>query len=121
MKQYNSPVKDIQIVINPIKCVYSADYHMNDNCFVFSSGSFRVESVIHEFLHHVIHASILLLKDRILQPPYQYPGVDSSYYISGDDTGKYNAFEEFAVRKLTKRVMTDDYPSDLIAYLEGIL
>lgn len=34
----------------------------------------------------------------------------------GDDAGKYNAFEEFAVRELTKRVMAGDYPSDLTAY-----
>lgn len=121
VKQYNSPVKDIQIVISPIKCVYSADYHMNGNCFVFSSGSFRVESVIHEFLHHVIHASILLLKEQISQLSCQYPGVDSSYYLSGDDAGKCNAFEEFAVRELTKCVMGGNYPPDLIAFLTGLL
>ena len=38
--KYNSPVQDIQIVINPIKCVYSADYHLDGNRFVFCSGKF---------------------------------------------------------------------------------
>lgn len=121
VKQYHSPVQDIQIVINPIKCIYSADYHMKDNCFVFSSGIFRAESVIHEFLHHVLHTYILLLKERITQKPCKYPGLDSSYYLSGDDAGKCNAFEEYAVREWTKSVMDGRYPSNLMAYLEELL
>lgn len=41
VKQYHSSVQNIQVVINPIKCVYSADYHMKGNGFIFSSGAFR--------------------------------------------------------------------------------
>lgn len=121
VKQYHSPVQNIQVIINPIKCVYSADYHMKDNSFVFCSGAFRAESVVHEFLHHVLHAYILLLKERITQKPCQYPDLDSSYYLSGDNAGKCNAFEEFAVRELTKCVMAGDYPTNLLAYLEQLL
>ncbi len=121
VKQYHSPVQNIQVVINPIKCVYSADYHLKDNCFVFSSGTFRAESVIHEFLHHVLHTYIHLLKERIAQKPCIYPGLDSSYYLTGDDIGKCNAFEEYAVRCLTKSVMNGNYPSDFIAYLKELL
>ena len=121
VKQYHSPVQNIQVVINPIKCVYSADYHMKDNCFIFSSGAFKAESVIHEFLHHVLHAYILLLKEQITQKPCKYPGLDNSYYLAGDATGKCNAFEEYAVRCLTKSVMDGNYPSDLMAYLRALL
>lgn len=97
VKQYHSPVQSIQIIINPIKCVYSADYHMRGNCFIFSSGALNAGAVVHEFLHHVLHAHILLLKEQITQTPHQYPGLESSYYLTGDDAGKCNAFEEFAV------------------------
>lgn len=38
VKQYHSPVKNIHVIINPIKCIYSAHCHMEDNSFVFSSG-----------------------------------------------------------------------------------
>ncbi len=31
VSKYGSPVQDIQIVVNPIKCVYSADFHMDGN------------------------------------------------------------------------------------------
>ncbi len=121
VKLYHSPVTDIQIVLSPIKCVYSSDYHMKGNCFIFSSGAFSDESIIHEFLHHVIHAYILLLKEKIAQAPCQYPGLDSTYYLSRDDVGKCNAFEEFAVRKLTKCVTGGEYPADLLSYLEQLL
>ncbi len=119
--QYQSPVQSIQIVINPIKCVYSSDYHMNGNCFVFSSGEFRSESIIHEFLHHVIHPLIQELKGRVMQTGCVFPDVDRSYYLSGEDVGKLNAFEEYAVRELTKRAMTVDLPISLIKYMERLL
>lgn len=41
--KFDSPMQDIQIVINPIKCVYSSDYHINGNCFIFSSGAFQLK------------------------------------------------------------------------------
>lgn len=62
VSKYGSPVRDIQIVVNPIKCVYSADYHLTGDRFVFSSGDFRLDSVIHEFLHHVVHPVVVYIK-----------------------------------------------------------
>ncbi len=120
-EQYQSKVKKIQIIINPIKCVYSADYHMDGDCFVFSSGDFRAGSIVHEFLHHVVHPYVTALKDQLPKKPVKYPGVDESYYLSGDETGMCNAFEEFAVRALTQRVLADDAPTELMTYLEGLL
>lgn len=39
----------------------------------------------------------------------------------GEDAGKCNAYEEFSVRKRTKRVVASHDPSELTAYLEGLL
>ena len=43
------------------------------------------------------------------------------YYLSGDDAGILNGFEETAVRSLTEKVMNSDYPRDLPSYLKSIL
>jgi len=121
VSKYGSPVQDIQIIINPIKCVYSADYYLDGNCFIFSSGVFCAESVIHEFLHHVIHPSVAEVADIALANKRVYPGIDDSYYLSGDDAGLLNAFEEHAVREMTKRVLKGDYPDSLVRFLKGLV
>lgn len=120
VKEYKLPVKRIQIVLSPIKCVYSSDYHLVDDCFVFSSGRFQTESVIHEFLHHVVHPVVLTHRDNILSRERQYPGIDESYYLAGDDAGRLNAFEEFAVRSLTKSFVDKAFPSDFDAFVRSI-
>ena len=52
-KKFNSLFQNIQIVLNPIKCTYSADYHIKDETFIFCSGVLSEESVIDEFIHHL--------------------------------------------------------------------
>lgn len=121
VSKYGSPVKDIQIVINPIKCIYSADYHLDKDCFIFCSGAFRAESVIHEFLHHVVHPVVVEIADMALAIKRTYPDIDESYYLSGGEAGQLNAFEEYAVRVLTKDVMDSNFPNSLISYLRGLL
>lgn len=121
VSQYNSPVHSIQIVVNPIKCVYSSDYHLNENRFVFCSGAFRVDSVIHEFLHHVIHPAIEHVRDTILTHRRSYENIDGSYYLSGDDFGQLNAFEEYAVRELTTAVLGGNAPRTLIPFLDALI
>ena len=120
VSKYDSPVHDIQIVINPIKCVYSADYHLDKNCFIFCSGAFRAESVIHEFLHHVVHPIVVEIADMVLATKRTYPDIDESYNLSGSKAGQLNAFEEYAVRVLTKNVMNGDYPDELNSYLREL-
>lgn len=66
-RQYNSPVRNLRIVINPIKCIYSADYHLLGDQFIFCSGRFHGQSVIHEFLHHVIHPVVMRHEKTIIQ------------------------------------------------------
>ena len=121
IRKYHSPVQDIKIVVNPIKCVYSADYYLNDNCFTFCSGVFSVDSIIHEFLHHVVHPVIVGCKDTVLAKKVIYPGIDKSYYLSGDEVGQLNAFEEYAVRTLTQDAVNMNYPDNLVLYLKQIL
>lgn len=120
VSKYCSPVRDIRIIINPIKCVYSADYQMEKDCFIFCSGEFRVESVIHEFLHHVVHPVVVEIADMVLATKRAYPDIDESYYLSGDEVGQLNAFEEYAVRELTKEIMKENYPDSIVTYLKGL-
>ncbi len=35
--KFKSPIQNIQVVLNPIKCVYSADYHLKDHNFTQTS------------------------------------------------------------------------------------
>lgn len=119
--KYGSPVQDIRIIVNPIKCVHSADYHLDGSCFIFCSGTLRADSVIHEFLHHVIHPVVGEIADTLRTTSRRYPGIDDSYYLSGDDAGQRNAFEEFAVRMLTQYILKGNYPDNLISFLKELI
>ena len=119
--RYDSPVKEIRICVNPIKCVYSSDYHLDGDRFVFTSGAFQAGSVIHEFLHHVVHPAVEAQKELILAKRPADETIDESYYQAGSDRGILNAFEEMAVRSLTEAVMRDEYPGDLETYIKTIL
>lgn len=121
IKKYQSPVQEIQVVINPIKCVYSADFHLIGGRLVISSGWFRIEMVLHEFLHHVVHPFVPELREQILKHRTAYPKIDRSYYLSGDDKGHLNAFEEYAVRILTRDFMMQIYPENIFEYLRNLL
>lgn len=114
-ERYASPLNMVQLLIDPIKCVYSADYHVNGSTFVFSSGRFCAESVIHEYLHHVVHPVVVRYADRI--PLREYPGLDASYHAAGP----LYAFEEHAVRLLTKLAIEGKLPPDLDAYVQKLL
>ena len=121
ISKYDSPVQDIRIVINPVKCVYSADYYLEKNCFLFCSGAFRADSVIHEFLHHVVHPAVVTVADIVLEKERIYPGIDASYYLSGDKDGQLNAFEEYAVRELTENMLLGDFPDDIAVFLRHVV
>ena len=116
--QYHSPVQRIQICINPIKCVYSSDYHLLGDCFVFSSGIMRADSIIHEFLHHVVHPFVEQQKTLVLEYKPINHQIDQSYYLSDFNAGLINAFEETVVRSLTEEIMNGKYPKSILAYIE---
>lgn len=120
VKYYYSPIKRVQLVLSPIKCVYSSDYHIIGDCFLFSSGAFKIDFVIHEFLHHVVHPTVTKCKSYILAGKQKYKDIDASYYLTGDESGRLNAFEEFAVRSLTKKFQEGIFPTDLEMYIKAL-
>jgi len=120
-ENYASPIQNVSIVLNPIKCAYSADYHITGNQLFFCAGAFQWESVVHEFLHHAVHPLIAEHKEIILQHHREYPDIDASYYLAGDEHGRLNAFEEYLVRKLTALAIGDKLPSDIEPYIRQIL
>lgn len=61
------------------------------------------------------------IADTVATTKRIYPGVDESYYLSGDNAGRLNAFEEYAVRVLTTDVMNNKFPNDLISYLKELV
>ena len=120
VKYYYSPIKSVHLVLSPIKCVYSSDYHIIGDCFLFSSGAFKIDSVIHEFLHHVVHPTVTKCKSHILAGKQKYKDIDASYYLTGDENGMLNAFEEFAIRSLTKKFQEGIFPTDLEMYIKAL-
>lgn len=120
-QRYNSPVTKIYIILTPIKCSYSSDYIKKGNELYFILGSFRIESIVHEYLHHVIHNFIPKYMQFVLNHTSSYPGIDSSYYLDGDATGKLNAFEEYIVHKLTYDISNMKFPLNLDEYIKDKL
>ena len=100
-------------VLNPIKCVYASDYHFSDHSFIFTSGDLKISSVVHEYLHTVVHPLLAGTKTE----RKVYPGIDESYCLDQSEQGYRNAFEEYAVRSLTKRILRQEWPADLSDYL----
>ncbi len=111
--KYGSPLNRVQIVQNPIKCVYSADYHVINDCLTVVSGTLDLASVVHEFLHTVVHPYVLSNRDAIQNSTHDYAELNPTYLTAG----KLNAFEEHAVRKLTDAVLNGELP-DLQTFLE---
>lgn len=120
-ERFTLPFQNIEIVLTPIKCVYSADYHQSNGTFIFCSGALREESVIHEFVHRAVHPVVERRRDEILRCNFLYPGVDASYYLNGGETGKLNAFEEYMVRKLTDKILNGDVSESLDALFDWIV
>ena len=122
LKQYNATkIKEISVVLNPIKCVYSADYHWIGNRFIICSGAFSKTTIVHEFLHSIVHPVIKTYQEEILQQKILCPDIDKSYYLIDNEIGRLNAFEEYFVRTLTDAVLTENPPTDLHSFLKKIL
>ncbi len=117
-ERFNSHFQSIQVVLNPIKCIYSADYHSKDETFIFCSGALSEESVIHEFIHHSVHPVVENREDEILRCNFVNLDLDASYYLNSSKTGKLNAFEEYMVRKLTDKILCGDIPENLDVFFD---
>ena len=117
-ERYRAPFRDLRIVLNPIKCVYSSDHYALDDAFIFTSGAMRIDSAVHEYLHTVVHP--VLEREAITVRKAKYPGIDESYYLDGAESGYQNAFEEYAVRMLTQLVLRREYPPDIVSYMRDL-
>ena len=115
-EKYRPTCRNIRIVLNPIKCVYASDYHFFGDSFIITSGDLKMQSVLHEYLHTVVHP----LLARITPQRRQYPGIDASYYLDGSERGFRNAFEEYAVRLLTDSILRQEWSSDLPSFLNHL-
>ncbi|MBQ8324241.1 MAG: hypothetical protein IJX82_03730 [Clostridia bacterium] len=107
--RYGGKVKRVQLWLNPIKCVYSADYHIHGDTLFYCSGTLKAESILHEFLHPIIHP---LMEEREDLPAD--PALDPSYTADP----RYAA-EETAVRRLTSAILKGEFPEDLPSFLSS--
>lgn len=120
--QYGVTFPAIKICLCPIKCIHSSDYHTTpDHSFICTLGALDCESVLHEFMHTVLHPYLIPLKQQITQKTHTYPQLDHSYYLDGSEEGKLNAFEEYAVRQLTATVSQGHTPHSLPIFLQDLL
>lgn len=118
MEKFKSPIQNIQVVLNPIKCVYSADYHQKDNKFIVCSGLLSEENITHEFIHHIVHSIVENHKNQILRCDFAKLKIDASYYLDNDKSGSLNAFEEYLVRMLTASIISGDIPDNLDVFVK---
>lgn len=115
---YHPQCRNIRIVLSPIKCVYSSDHHILDGSFLFTSGDLRSDSIIHEFLHTILHP--MLEQELNISTKRKYPNIDESYYLDKSEQGYRNAFEEYAVRVVTETIMKQKKLPDLLEFLEQL-
>lgn len=119
---YALPLRKVRMVLCPIKCAYSADYHVDADTFYAIAGAFNAETIMHEFLHPVVHPFVLRRSDAILAPrSLKRLGIDDSYYLGQDDHGKLNAFEEYMVRMVSAELAQGHYEIDLDDSLSSLL
>jgi len=99
----NTGVTKMTVIICPIKCIYSADYFLRDNEMFVILGNFLPHSVVHEYMHLVVHPKIAQHKEDILSHS-RMADIDQSYYLDGNEAGELNAFEEHIVRLLSNAI-----------------
>lgn len=121
INHYDVQFKNLKIVLSAIKCVYSCDYHTSVENFIFSTGDFSIDSVLHEYLHYVVHPIVCRYGKLLINKKLIFDGIDSSYYFYDSENGIVNAFEEYAVRCLTKAFTEGVQPTDLTTYIEALI
>ncbi|MBE7004726.1 MAG: hypothetical protein E7425_10705 [Ruminococcaceae bacterium] len=118
MLHYCLQAGKVRIILSPLKCVFASDYYADKNGLTFILGSLRLDSIVHESLHPVVHPMLAHMDCPIKME--KYPGIDESYYQGGTDAGYLNAFEEYAVRKLTEDFLRHCFPTDIDGYLREL-
>jgi len=92
-------VSMLSVKICPLKCIYSADYFLQNSKMSVILGDFLPHSIVHEYMHLIVRPEIIKYKNMILS----FSGdklfdIDQSYYLNNDESGLLNAFEEHIVR-----------------------
>lgn len=101
-------ISTISVIICPLKCIYAADYFIAGSEMSVILGDFIPHSVIHEYLHLIIHPKIKSHKGVILsQLDSSKLDLPRSYFLGNDESGLLNAFEEHIVRIVSSSI-TDD-------------
>ncbi|MCL2322760.1 MAG: hypothetical protein FWC47_11740 [Oscillospiraceae bacterium] len=100
-KKYSIKINNIDIILAPLKCAYSADYYKDYDTLYVILGKFDLKYVMHEFLHIVVHKIVLDNCEHVLtlNKNTRYKNLDKSYYADSDEC-VLNAFEENIVREL---------------------
>ena len=92
-------ISAISVVICPLKCIYSADYFARGSEMSVILGDFLPNSILHEYMHLIIHPEIMKYRKAILSLfGNKLFDIDKSYYLNNDENGFINAFEEHIVR-----------------------
>ena len=107
---YDLSFDRISVVLSPIKCAYSADYHWINDCLFCTVGALNSRSILHECMHEAVHREVQDLKEEILSKGMMRSDFDPSYCLNGDEQGRINAFEECAVREIVERVLDGEIP-----------
>lgn len=101
-------IKKLSVIICPIKCCYSADYFTSGSEMFVILGDYLPHSVVHEYLHLVVYPLIQKHKAQILSlHKNKRFEIDPSYYMSSDETGILNAYEEHIVRVASEIIAND--------------
>jgi len=118
---YHAPAVEVSTILTPIKCSYSADYFKQGNRLNVVLGSFRMDAIIHEYLHPVLRSVIQKHAQTVLACNPACSGIDSSYFAGGGAQGILSAFEEYMVRQLTDDLLESRFPESLDEYILRIL
>ena len=101
-EKFGLPVQKIQIVLNPIKCVYSADYHLKEDRFIYCSGALSEKAIVHELLHRIVHPLVERRKDDVLRLNLVSPEIErvlSEAIVSGHIPESLEAFFDQELKK----------------------
>ena len=122
IRRYGLPVAKVSVVLCPLKCKYSADYHRQQDAFCAIAGELRPDSVLHEFLHLVMHPLVQKHSDAILALRNLHRlGLEESYFLVEGERGKLYAFEEYAVREVAELAAGGKYQTGLEQYLLSLI
>lgn len=77
------PLQSVRVILSPIKSRYAADAHREGDRWFFVSGAFHPESVVHEFLHLVLHPLVKRHGRTIDRHSLSGLPIDGSYYLEG--------------------------------------